>query len=133
MNKWVSIISIAALTLVLPACTFKGTTNETTDTTSNITGTTSGKTWFEGGLVKKGQEVNAFASLNFENLKQDMAAGHGEYLTSLGSLMGIAPAREADFFSLTQAHYTTLIRSEQTTPAEMLVALNQLLAIPPAN
>jgi hypothetical protein len=42
--------------------------------------------------------------------------------------MGIAPAREAEFFSLTQAHYTTLIRSEQTTPAEMLVALNQLLA-----
>ena len=128
MKRWVSLVSIAALVLVLPACTFKGTTNETTDTTSNITGTTSGKSWFEGGLVKKDQEVNAFADLNFENLKQDMAAGHGEYLASLGSLMGIAPAHETDFFSLTQAHYTTLIRSEQTTPAEMLVALNQLLA-----
>jgi hypothetical protein len=128
MNRWVSFVSIAALVLVLPACTFKGTTNQTTDTTSNITGTTSGKSWFEGGLVKKDQEVNAFADLNFENLKQDMAAGHGEYLASLGSLMGIAPAHEAEFFSLTQAHYATLIRSEQTTPAEMLVALNQLLA-----
>jgi len=127
MKRWLSFVSIAALVLVLPACTFKGTTNETTDTTSNITGTTSGKSWFEGGLVKKDQEVNAFAHLNFENLKQDMAAGHGEYLASLGSLMGIAPAHEANFFALTQAHYTTLIRSEQTTPAEMLVALNQLL------
>ena len=128
MKRWLSFVSIAALVLVLPACTFKGTTNETTDTTSNITGTTSGKSWFEGGLVKKDQEVNAFAHLNFENLKQDMAAGHGEYLASLGSLMGVAPAHEEDFFALTQAHYTTLIRSEQTTPAEMLVALNQLLA-----
>ncbi len=128
MNRWVSYVSIAALVLVLPACTLKGSVNQTTDTTSNITGTTSGKSWFEGGLVKKDQAVNAFADLNFENLKQDMAAGHGEYLASLGSLMGIAPAHEADFFSLTQAHYTTLIRSEQTTPAEMLVALNQLLA-----
>ncbi len=132
MNRWISFVSIAALVLVLPACTLKGTTNETTDTTSNITGTTSGKSWFEGGLVKEDQKVNAFAHLNFENLKQDMAAGHGEYLASLSSLMGIAPAHEADFFSLTQAHYTMLIRSEQTTPAEMLVALNQLLA-PSAN
>ena len=57
-----------------------------------------------------------------------MAAGHGEYLASLGSLMGITPAHETDFFSLMQTHYTTLIRSEQTTPAEMLVALDQLLA-----
>jgi hypothetical protein len=133
MKRWVSFVSIAALVLVLPACTFKGTTNQTTDTTSNITGTTSGKSWFEGGLVKKDQAVNAFADLNFENLKQDMAAGHGEYLASLGSLMGIAPAHEAEFFSLTQARYTTLIRSERTTPAEMMVALNQLLAPRAAN
>jgi hypothetical protein len=133
MKRWVSFVSIAALVLVLPACTFKGTTNQTTDTTSNITGTTSGKSWFEGGLVKKDQAVNAFADLNFENLKQDMAAGHGEYLASLGSLMGIAPAHEAEFFSLTQARYTTLIRSERTTPAEMMVALNQLLAPNPNN
>jgi hypothetical protein len=62
-----------------------------------------------------------------------MAAGHGEYLASLGSLMGIAPAHEAEFFSLTQARYTTLIRSERTTPAEMMVALNQLLAPRAAN
>jgi hypothetical protein len=128
MKTWLRFIPLAMLILALPACTFKGTTKQTTDTTSNITGTTSGKSWFEGGLVKSDQEVNAFAHLNFENLKQDMAAGQGEYLVSLGSLMGIAPARQDEFGALTQAHYTALIRSEQTTPAEMLVALNQLLA-----
>lgn len=133
MQTWLRFIPLVALALVLPACTFKGTTKETTDTTSNITGTTSGKSWFEGGLVKKDQEVNAFAHLNFENLKQDMAAGHGEYVASLGSLMGIAPAHQDDFCALTQAHYTTLIRSEQTTPAEMLVALDQILAAPGAS
>lgn len=124
----VRLIPLLALALVMPACTFKGTTNQTTDTTSNITGTTSGKSWFDGGLVKKGQEVNAFADLNFENLKQDMAMGRGEYLASLSSLMGIAPAHQDEFFALTQVHYATLVRSEQTTPSEMLVALNQLLA-----
>ena len=128
MKNLLGLFTIAVLALAVSACTFKGTTKETTDTTSNITGTTSGKSWFEGGLVKKDQEVNAFANLNFDNLKQDMAMGRGEYLASLGSLMGVAPARQNDFFVLTQTHYTVLIRSEQTTPGEMLVALNQLLA-----
>jgi len=132
MSKWFPFISVAVLAFVMSACTFKGTTNQTTDTTSNITGTTSGKSWFEGGLVKKDQEVNAFADLNFDNLKQNMAAGHGEYLASLGSLMGVTPAHQNEFFALTQAHYTTLVGSEQTTPAEMLVAINQILAAPRA-
>ena len=133
MKHLFGLCSIAVLALLASACTFKGTTKETTDTTSNITGTTSGKSWFEGGLVRKDQEVNAFADLNFDNLRQNMAAGHGEYLASLGSLMGVAPARQNEFFALTQAHYATLVGSEHTTPAEMLVALNQLLAPRTAN
>lgn len=133
MKHLVGLFTIAVLALAVSACTFKGTTNQTTDTTSNITGTTSGKSWFEGGLVKKDQEVNAFAHLNFDNLKQDMAKGRGEYLASLGSLMGVAPAHQNEFFALTQAHYATLVGSEHTTPAEMLVALNQLLTPHTAN
>jgi hypothetical protein len=128
MKNVFRLFPIAVLALVVSGCTFKGTTNQTTDTTSNITGTTSGKSWFEGGLVKKDQEVQAFADLNFDNLKQNMAAGHGEYLASLGSLMGIAPAHQDEFFALSQTHYPTLVRSKQTTPVEMLVALNQILA-----
>ena len=128
MKNVVGVFSIAVLALVVSACTFKGTTKQTTDTTSNVTGTTSGKSWFEGGLVKKDQEVQAFADLNFDNLKQNMAAGHGEYLASLGSLMGVTPAHQNEFFALTQVRYTTLVGSEQTTPAEMLVAINQVLA-----
>ena len=133
MKNLFGLCSIAVLALTVSACTFKGTTKQTTDTTSNVTGTTSGKSWFEGGLVKKDQEVNAFADLNFDNLKQNMAAGHGEYLASLGSLMGVTPAHQNEFFALTQAYYTTLVGSEQTTPAEMLVALNQMLATPGAS
>lgn len=132
MKQVIGLFSIVVLALTVSACTFKGTTKQTTDTTSNVTGTTSGKSWFEGGLVKEDQRVNAFADLNFENLKQDMAMGRGEYLASLGSLMGVAPAHQDEFFALTQAHYETLVGSEQTTPAEMVVALNQILA-PSAN
>jgi hypothetical protein len=127
MKQVVGLFLIAVLALVVSACSFKGTTKGTTDATSDVTATTSGKSWFDGGLVKKDEAVNAFAHLNFENLKQDMAKGRGEYLASLGSLMGLAPAHQDEFFALTQTHYTTLVRSEQTTPAELLVALNQIL------
>lgn len=129
MKTWMGFLSIAVLMLAaLSACTLRASTEQTTDTTSNITASTSGHSWFTNdGLVKNDQKITAFAHLNFENLKQDMAAGHGEYLASLSSLMGITPDHQTDFFLLTQTHYTTLVRSEQTTPAEMLVVLNELL------
>jgi hypothetical protein len=75
--------------------------------------------------------VPVFASVNFENLKQDIAQGKGEYLSSLASLMGIPVEYQSGFFALTQEKYPSLFKSETTTSSEMLVALNQeLLAHP---
>jgi Protein of unknown function (DUF3015) len=103
-------LSAAAVFFALPACTIKGTTQQTSDATHNTTVSTSGRSWFtEDGLVQKGQEMNAFTALNFENVKRDMALGHGEYLASLGTLMGIPQDRHTDFFTLAQAQYTTLV------------------------
>lgn len=123
----IELVGLVGLALVLSACPFKATTKQITDTTSNITGTTSGKTWFEDGVVKRGEELQAFVELNFDNLKQDMAAGRGEYLATLGTLMGIAPSHHEEFFALAQARYAQLMRSDRTTPAEMLLALNEVL------
>ena len=97
---------IGAIVLILPACTIRGTTQQTTDTTQNTTVSTSGKSWItEDGLVRQGEAVNAFAALNYDNLKNDMAAGGGEYLASLGTLMGIAEAQQPEFFHIAQGHY----------------------------
>lgn len=75
--------------LLLSACTFKATTKETTDTTSNITGTTSGRVWWnEDGLLKPEHKVAAFTAYNAQNLEEDLARGQGEYLASLDTLMG---------------------------------------------
>ena len=73
-----SLLSVAAvLVLSLSACSI-------TETINNILSSTSGRSWFtEDGLVKTDQKVNAFMAFNFENLKQDMARGQGEYLDSL--------------------------------------------------
>ena len=122
-------LSAAVVVFALPACTIKGTTQQTSDTIHNTTVTTSGRSWFtEDGLVQKGQEMNAFIALNFENVKRDMALGHGEYLASLSTLMGVPQDRHTDFYAWAQEHYTTLLPSDDTTPAQLLDALDHTLS-----
>lgn len=113
-----------AFVLAISSCT----TDNTTDTLS----TTTPGLWFTGeGLVKDDQKVNAFAALNFENLKHDMAQGRGEYLASLGTLLGVPRDHQAEFFALTQEKYPILVQSDRTTPGEMLAALNRELSANP--
>lgn len=116
-----------ALTLALAGCSFKATLEQTTDTTSNVTGTTSsGRSWFtDEGQVRQDQKVAAFAHLAFDQLKQDMGLGRGEYLDSLIALMGVPPQEQPSFAAWIQARYATLIPSERTTPAQMLAALDR--------
>lgn len=94
--------------------------------TFGITSQTSGCT--NDGIVQHDQKVNVFASANFENLSQEMARGNGEYLASFAALLGVPAERQPEFFALTQAKYSTLFQSEQTTPSEMLIALRQEMA-----
>ncbi|MFQ5779269.1 MAG: DUF3015 family protein [Nitrospiria bacterium] len=94
-----------------------------------ITFGTSGCT--NDGLVMNDQKVTVFASVNLENLKQDMAKGQGEYLESLATLMAIPGEQQDAFFALTQEKYASLYKSERTTSNEMLVALNQELSAHP--
>lgn len=78
-----------AFMLWLSACTFKATFKQTTDTTSNITGTTSGRVWWnEDGLLKPEHKVSAFTAYNAQNLEEDLARGQGEYVDSLETLTG---------------------------------------------
>jgi hypothetical protein len=76
-------------------------------------------------------KVSVFASVNFENLKQDMAQGRGEHLTSLARLLGIPAEQQGAFFALTQERHGVLFQSEATTSTEMLIALNGELSAHP--
>ena len=126
------LFSAFMLVLTLPACTTKGLIKATTDPTTDILSSTSGKAWFtEDGLVKDEFKVDAFTALNFENVKQDMAQGRGEYLTSLGSLLGVPEDRQATFFQLTREKYPQLVPTDKTTPAELVAALHGELASHP--
>jgi hypothetical protein len=65
-------------------------------------------------------------TLNFENIKQDMAQGHGEYLSSLSTLMGIPQDRQASFFAHAQSRYPFVIE-HQSSPEEVIALLGNRL------
>ena len=83
------------------------------------------------GTIMAEHKVKVFAATNFENVSQDMARGQGEHLTSLATLMGVPEDQQAEFFTLAQDNYTTLIQSEETTPVAMLKALHDAMETHP--
>ncbi len=114
-------IYIPALLVLAAGCTLKGTIKQTTDTTSNVTGTTSGRTWFtEDGLLHPEHKLTAFTALNQTNVEQDLARGQGEYLTSLGTLLGLSNDRQAVFHEKAQGAFETLITSDHEARLQQL-------------
>jgi hypothetical protein len=105
--------------LLLSACSIKATLKETTDTTSNITGTTSGRVWWnEDGLLKPEHKVAAFTAYNAHNLEEDLARGQGEYLASLYALM--ANSTSSSFQQFAQDAYSRWSRSGSTSLDELM-------------
>lgn len=97
--------------------------------TFGISSGTSGCT--NDGVIMGQHKVNAFASLNFDNLAQEMARGEGEHLASLATLMGIPAERQPAFFAMAQERYVALIEAGEESPAALVKALNDATATHP--
>ncbi len=105
--------------ILLSACSFKATFKETTDTTSNITGTTSGRTWWnEDGLLRPEHKVTAFTAYNTDNLEADAARGAGEYLASLGRLTAAHDSQA--FQPAAQEAFSRWSRSESPSATDLV-------------
>ncbi|RUQ41791.1 MAG: DUF3015 domain-containing protein [Candidatus Competibacteraceae bacterium] len=121
MRPLMNIALITALGLVTMACTV------VTDPSSGSSGG-SNKTSF----MDRQQQISEFARVNLDHLRSDMAAGQGEYLDSLATLLDIAPDRQPAFRELTRERFTTLFPSENTTATEMLATLNREMQTDPS-
>ncbi len=121
------LVSVLTLIVGLSACTTKLTPNPT-DTTSS---TTPGAYFNEDGLLRAEQKVNAFVDFNYANVRDDMARGSGEYLASLGSLMGVQQDHRAAFSHLVREKYAVLYPSDETKPREVVTALYRELRADP--
>lgn len=110
-----------ALILLSSGCTLKSTIKETTDTTSNVTGTTSGRTWFtEDGLLHPEHKLTAFTALNQANLEQDLARGQGEYGASLAALLEIPSDKQSAFHAKAQESFERLTASDHEIQLQQL-------------
>lgn len=115
------IVWTGTLCFILSGCSIIESIKDT------LSSTTPGD-WFTGdGLLKADQKVNAFVALNFENVKQDMAQGRGEYLASLSTLMGVPQDRQASFFAYAQSQYPVVI-AHRSGPQEVIALLKDPVA-----
>ena len=103
-------VTIWAIVVVsMSGCTIKATTDTTTDGTSEFLSSTSGKTWWtEDGFVKQGEHAEAFVSVNYDNLLQDIAKGEGEYLSAFGTILHVPSVDQQIFATRLQQHYAGL-------------------------
>lgn len=114
-----------AMVKQLLAATTNGTGGQTFAITSGTSNCTS------GGVLKSEKEQTAFVEVNFRDLKRDMAAGGGEFLSSFGTLLGCEESAKPTLGKMTQAKYEALIPSESTTPLQLLSSLKaQIKATP---
>ncbi len=112
----------AMLCWPLAACTVTETISEGLGTTKDFLSSTTPGAWFHDGVLKPDQKVNAFVAMNFENLKQDMAKGRGEYLISLSELLGVPRDRRESYFSFAQSRYG-FVTAERRSLSEVVAAL----------
>ena len=114
-----------------PVQIFAATTNGTFgNQTFGITSGTLNCT--SAGVVKAQREQAAFAEVNFQDLKRNMAAGGGEFVTSFASLLGCEDSAKAPLAKMTQAKFETIFASPKTTPMQMLAAVKSQISATPA-
>jgi hypothetical protein len=73
-----------------------------------------------GGVIKAQREQAAFAEVNFQDLKRNMATGGGEFLASFATLLGCEDSAKPLLAKMTQAKYETLLPSDKTTPMQLV-------------
>ena len=106
------------------------TTNGTGGQTFAMTSGTSN--CVEGGVVKTAKEQAAFVEVNFRDLKRDMAAGGGEFLSSFATLLGCEDAAKPKLGKMTQERYETLVPTDKTTPMQLLSSVKAQVKATPA-
>lgn len=80
------------------------------------------------GSIDYMADVSEFTNDNMDQLAADVAAGEGETLATVGDLMGIAAADRDHFYRVTQQNFARIFPSTDTTAAEVVTSLQQVMA-----
>ena len=74
--------------------------------------------------VQNEQQGETFVASNMDTLAVEMAQGTGDHLAALASILGVAEADKAVFYSLAKDQYEPLFSASGTTPATVLTTIN---------
>ncbi len=129
MGRILAACGIVVIAFSLAAC---NTTKATIDTTVKFfSSTTPGELFTADGLVEQKQKINLFAGVAYENLRQEAAAGSGQYVTSLAALYGVPTAKHGDFGRMLQQRHAELFTADLTEDnrahLKMVSALNRAM------
>lgn len=125
----ITVCGIVAFALSLAAC---NTTKATVDTTVKFFSSTSPDSMFTAdGMVEQKQKINLFAGVAYENLRQEAAAGGGQYVTSLAVLYGVPAEKHEEFGRLMQQRHAELfmtdLSADNRAHLKMVSALNRVM------
>lgn len=129
MGRILAACGIVVIAFSLAAC---NTTKATIDTTVKFfSSTTPGELFTADGLVEQKQKINLFAGVAYENLRQEAAAGSGQYVTSLAVLYGVPTAKHVDFGRMLQQRHAELftadLNEDNRAHLKMVSALNRAM------
>ncbi len=66
------------------------------------------------------EEQNAYADVNFEELKMEMAMGKGEVLTGFAASFGCEKASNIEFIKMTHDQYGEIVTGPNATPSDLV-------------
>ncbi len=120
-------IFLIALLYFISGCTLKASTESLTDATTNFSSSTTPGAWFTvDGLLNPSERVNAFVTMNFENLRHDMAQGNGEYLAAFGALLDIPKDQVASFNLQAQKRFTQIYDSDLASAQSFINIVSEI-------
>ncbi len=125
ISSFFRMMTVFLLLAFMSACATTATstdvTSETLGTTSDVTSEiTSSTTPGEEDAPSKTDEALDFTVANLDHIKTDMAAGGGEHLRALATLLGVTVSHQEAFFSFTKEKFRALYRSDKTTAEELV-------------
>lgn len=133
-RRVVAACGIIAMALNVAAC---NTTKATFDTTVKFFSSTSPDALFTAdGMVARDQKIRLFAGVSYDNLRQEAAAGSGQYVTSLAVLYGVPVAKHQEFGRLLQEKHEELfaadLQEDHAAHLKMVAALDRALLAEPS-
>ncbi len=79
-------------------------------------------------LTRNQRERENFASINYNSLVKEMAAGKGENLDNLASMYGCSRDSFGDFGTVAQENFGTIVKDENTSTKDMLGSLEKQIS-----